>query len=227
MARRSQVARHFQQLIVVNELTQVFLASCPVVNAIQELAQAQLHAIPLQHVTNALADSLARPAQVDFKHLTHVHPRRHTQRVQHDVAGRTVGHVRHVFNRHNLGHHTLVTVPPGHLVTRLQPALDSHVDLDHFQHTSGQVVTLGQLLALFFKGEVKAVACLLKRVLDAFQLGCDVVLCWRMSNQWNFSQKPVGLVDLGALGQLLWAPIGKRAFKQLSDTVKRVGFHDT
>ena len=48
-----------------------------------------------------------------------------------------------------------------------------------------------------------------------------------MSNQWNFSTDvEVGLVDLGALGQLLRAAVGGLADQQLLDAVERVGLDD-
>ncbi len=49
-----------------------------------------------------------------------------------------------------------------------------------------------------------------------------------MSNQWNFStDDEVGLVELGALGQLVRAAVGDLAGQQLLDPVERVGFDDT
>ena len=75
-----------------------------------------------------------------FKHLTDVHTGRHAERVQNDVGGTTVGHVRHVFNRADLGDHTLVTVTAGHLVARLQTTAFGDVHLDHLEHARGQFV---------------------------------------------------------------------------------------
>jgi hypothetical protein len=163
------------------------LAAGLVVDLVQELAHLGHGGFALQHVADALAQALAGPAQVDFQHLTHVHPRGHAQRVQHDVGGRAVGHVGHVFDRHDLGHHTLVAVTAGHLVARLQAALDGQVDLDHLQHAGGQLVALGQLLALLFEGQVEAVAGLLQRVLDRLELVGQASSAGRMSNQWYLS----------------------------------------
>ena len=64
----------------------------------------------------------------------------------------------------------------GHLVARLQMALDGQIDLDHFEHAGRQLVALGELLALFFKGQVKHVALLLNGSLDAFQLRGHIVI---------------------------------------------------
>ena len=55
----------------------------------------------LEHLADLEAQALRRPAQVGFQHLTDVHARRHAQRIQHDVDRRTVGEVRHVFDRHD------------------------------------------------------------------------------------------------------------------------------
>jgi hypothetical protein len=98
---------------------------------------------------------------VHFQHLADVHARRHAQRVEHDVARRAVGHVGHVFDRNDLGHHALVAVAAGHLVARLQAALDGQVDLDHLEHAGRQLVALRELLALFLEQQVEAVARLL------------------------------------------------------------------
>ena len=95
-----------------------------------------------------------------FEHLADVHPRRHAQRIQHDVDRRAVGHVRHVLDRHDLRDHALVAVAAGHLVARLQAALDGEVDLDHLQHARRQLVALRELLALLFEREVELVALL-------------------------------------------------------------------
>ena len=162
-----------------------------------------------------------------FQHLTNVHTRRNAQGVQHDVHGSAVGHVRHVFHRGDLGDHTLVTVAAGHLVTGLQAALDRDVDLDHFEHACWQLVTLRELLALFFKSQIEAVAGLLQRVLDALQLGGDVLIGRTDVKPMELlDRSQVGFVYLGALGQLVGAAVGSLPVEQFGNTVKRVGFHN-
>jgi hypothetical protein len=101
--------------------------------------------------------------------------------------GRAVGHVGHVLDRNDLGHHTLVAVAAGHLVARLQAALDGQVDLDHLQHARGQLVALRQLLALLFEGQVEAVARLLEEFLMLSSWLATSSSAGRMSNQWYFS----------------------------------------
>jgi hypothetical protein len=165
-----QVAGHLEHLVVAQRVDLLGLAARLVVQLVEELAQFGHAGLLLQHVADALADALAGPAQVHFQHLAHVHPRGHAQRVEHDVAGRAVGHVGHVLDGDDLGHHALVAVAAGHLVARLQAALDGQVDLDHLQHAGGQLVALGELLALLFEGEVEAVARLVEAVLDALEL---------------------------------------------------------
>ena len=140
---------------------------------------------------------------------------------------RAVGHVGHVLDRHDLRHHALVAVAAGHLVARLQAALDGQVDLDHLQHAGGQLVALRQLLALFFERQVEAVARLLERVLDALELVGQVFV-------GRTDVEPVVLLDLGqvllvdgrALGDLVRAAVGRLADQQLLDAVERVGLDD-
>jgi hypothetical protein len=78
-------------------------------------------------------------------------------------------------------------VTAGHLVARLQAALDGQVDLDHLQHAGGQLVALGELLALFFEGQVEAVALLLEEFLMLSSCAATPSSAGRMSNQWYFS----------------------------------------
>ena len=116
------------------------LATRFVVQLVEELAQLGHLGLLLQHVADPLTDALAGPAEVNLEDLADVHSRRHAERIQHDVARRAVGHVRHVFDRHDLGDDALVAVTAGHLVARLQAALDGQVDLDHLQHAGRQLV---------------------------------------------------------------------------------------
>jgi hypothetical protein len=109
---------------------------------------------------------LRGPAEVGLENLADVHPRRHAQRVQHDVHRRAVGHVRHVFDRDDLGDHALVAVAAGHLVAGLQAALHGQVDLDHLLHARRQFVALGQLLLLRFEATSKSL-----RVLSSCRAG--------------------------------------------------------
>ncbi len=84
-----------------------------------------------------------------FEHLTDVHARRHAQRIQHDVDRRTVGEIRHVFDRNDRRDDALVAVTAGHLVAGLHAALHREVHLHHLEHARGEIVAgrdLGFLL---------------------------------------------------------------------------------
>ncbi len=80
-----------------------------------------------------------------FEDLADVHSRRHTQRVQHHIDRRTVFEERHVFGWQDARNHTLVTVTAGHLVARLQLALNRHEDLDHLEHARSEFIAPFQL----------------------------------------------------------------------------------
>ena len=68
--------------------------------------------------------------------------------------------MRHILDRSNARDDALVTVATGHLVARLQAALDGKVYLDHLEHARGQLVALGQLFALFLESEIELVTLL-------------------------------------------------------------------
>ena len=141
-----KVLRQFHQLFVV-EAVEIFLLAGAVVHLVQEGADLR-GLFGLEHFGNTPADTLGGPAQVHFENLTDVHTGRHAERVQADVGGTTVGHVRHVFDRADLGDHTLVTVTAGHLVAGLQTALLGDEHLDHLQNARRQLVAAIELVAL-------------------------------------------------------------------------------
>ena len=57
----------------------------------------------------------------------------------------------------DLGDHALVAVAAGHLVAGCRRRLTARYTLTIFSTPAGQLVALGQLLALFFEGQVEAV----------------------------------------------------------------------
>ena len=72
-----------------------------VVDLIEILANFGVGRLRGKHFTNAIANAFGRPTQVGFQNLAHIHSGRNAQGVQHNVNGRAIGHVRHVFNRNN------------------------------------------------------------------------------------------------------------------------------
>ncbi len=95
---------------------------------------------------------------MSFQHLADVHSRRNAERVQDDIDRRAVVEVRHVLDRDDRRDHALVTVPAGHLVAGLDPALDREVDLDHLQHARREIVAGGDLRLLLVEAAIELVA---------------------------------------------------------------------
>jgi len=117
--------------LVFGEVIQVLGLAGAVVDLLQQLAQlGRLGS--LQHVADALTRPFA-PTRGESRDLADIHPRRHAERIQHDVHRGAIGHVR-MSRRNDARHDALVAVTAGHLVARLQAALDGQVHLDHLQH---------------------------------------------------------------------------------------------
>src|SRR5690554_3860761 len=173
-----------------------------VVDLVQQLAQFHNFTLLFQHTADLFAQSLGGCAEMGFQNLTNVHPRRYTQRVQHDINGGTVLVVRHIFNRHNRGDNTLVTVTTGHLVARLNTTLDSQVHLDDLQHARGKVVALLQLAFLVIKASLVLLLAIFQTLLGFLQqLIKTFVFHAKLEpvRARQFSQ--VGLIQLGAFLQ--------------------------
>ena len=90
-----------------------------------------------------------------FEDLADIHPAGHAERVQHDVDRGAVFEIGHVLDRHDARDDALVAVPAGHLVARLQLALDRDEDLDLFHDARRQLVAALQFfdLALEARGQ--------------------------------------------------------------------------
>ncbi len=129
-----------------------------VIDLVQELTQFNDFTLLFKHAVDLLAQPLSREAEVGFEDLTDVHTRRYTQRVEDDIHRSTVGIVRHVFNRHDHGDHTFVTVTTGHLVARLDTTADGKVNLDDLEYTWSKIIALLQLALLVFELVVKQTA---------------------------------------------------------------------
>ena len=108
---------------------------------------------------------------MSLEYLSNVHTRWNTEGVQDHIHRGAILKVWHVFNRHNLGDYTLVSVTTGHLVTDLKLALDGHVNLDQLDDTRGEFVAF---LVTFDLGQVAIanlvlfLADLVHQVPDAF-----------------------------------------------------------
>src|SRR5208282_1932735 len=103
----------------------------------------------LQQLRNLQTQFIARPSEVGFKNLPHVHTAGHTERVQDDLDRRSILEVRHILFRQNARDHALVAVAPGHFVADAQLALHRDVHLHQLDHARRQLIALGQLVFLF------------------------------------------------------------------------------
>ena len=66
---------------------------------------------------NVKSKSFRRKTQVDLKHLSDIHTRRHTKRIQNNIQRAPVRKKRHILYRKHTGNDTLVTVTSGHLIS--------------------------------------------------------------------------------------------------------------
>ena len=114
-----------------------------------------------------------------------------------------------------------------HLVARLQATFHGKVHLDHLQNARWQLVTLCELLTLFFKRQVKLMALLFERFLSLFKHDS-------MSLVRQADVKPLPAIEINeiffgdrrALCKLTRTTIDRLLDQQLLDTIKRVVFHD-
>ena len=86
-----------------------------------------------------------------FQNLPDIHAARHAERVEHNIDGGAVIEIGHVFNWNDAADDTLVAVPAGHFIARLQFALDRHIYLDHFHNPGRQFVTALQFVDLILE----------------------------------------------------------------------------
>jgi hypothetical protein len=108
---------------------------------------------------------------VRLEDLADIHPRRHAQRVQHEVHRGPVREERHVLHRHDLGDDALVAVTAGHLVARLKLALHGDEDLDHLHHARRQVVAAADLLDLVLEAVIERAFLRLVLLVQGLDLG--------------------------------------------------------
>ena len=87
----------------------------------------------------AEAETLGGPTQMNFKHLTDIHPSRHTQRIQDQIHRRSVFEERHILHRDNLGNNALIAMAAGHLISGSDLAALGNRDTHHHIHTRREV----------------------------------------------------------------------------------------
>src|SRR6266478_214665 len=100
----------------------------------------------VEKTREAVAQLLGGPAEVRLENLADVHTRRNAERVENDLDGSAVGHVGHVFLRHDAGNDALVAVAAGHLVADGKLALHGDIDLDQLDDARRQFVALLELI---------------------------------------------------------------------------------
>ena len=171
-----QIAAQLDDLIVIERFKINHLTVMVVVYLGEELAYLGDLGIGLQHHIDLFAQPLGSPAQVSFENLADIHPRRHAERIQHHVHRCAIRHVRHVLNRNNTRHHTLVAVATRHLVARLQTALHRDIHLDHLLHAGLQLIALRQLFLLQLERGIKFCTLLGQAFLDLFHLRSHLVI---------------------------------------------------
>ena len=71
------------------------------VDLFEELPQLADFHLLLEHLIDLQSKAVRRHAEVSLQDLTHVHSRRHTQRVQDDINRLTVVIVGHIFHGHD------------------------------------------------------------------------------------------------------------------------------
>ena len=144
----AQVAGQFHDRFGIQAAEVFLLPTGLVVDPFQVAAHGGGGGPRTHHVADLAAQLLGGPTHMGLQNLADVHPRGHAQRVENDVDGGPVLHVRHVLHRDYGGDHALVAVPSRHLVARLHVTLDGQVDLDHFQNARRQIVAGGDLAPL-------------------------------------------------------------------------------
>ena len=210
----------------VRQAVEVFVLARAVVNLIEEVTDLT-DLFGTKHLFDTPADALGGPAEVNFEHLTDVHTRRHAQRVQDDVGGTTVGHVRHVFDRADLRDHALVAVAAGHLVAGLQTTTFGNVHLDHLQDARREFVTARELVFLdlvlafvVFARGFNRLARKFDLVLSAFLFHAEVEeLVARRPGEHVLREFHAGFVAFRTAGNLL-------ADEETAQTIEGVAFDD-
>ena len=128
--------------------------------------------IGLGHLLQLFPKSFGGKAQMTLQYLTHVHTRRNTQGIEHQINRAAVGKKGHILFGQKPGHHALVAMTSCHFVTNREFPLGGNVNLDHFDHAGRQVVTLFHALG----NALIAFAHLICLICMAGEDGADLVL---------------------------------------------------
>ena len=172
----AQIACHLDDFLI-GERLQVFLAAAiAVIDSLQELTQLGDFALLFEHHINLLAQTFGSEAKVGFENLTHVHPRGHAQRVEHDIHRLALLVIGHIFHRHDDRDNTLVTVAARHFVAGLNAAFDGEIHLNDFQHARCQIVAALQLAFFVVKARFQLRALLGQLRFGIVELGVDGII---------------------------------------------------
>jgi len=110
-------------------------------------------------------------------------------------------------------HHALIAVAAGHLVARLDAALDRQVNLDHLEYAGGQIITLHQLAAFLVELLVECLALLIELPGDFFELIVEF-LGLHPNFEPAVTRQVVEIVDADrcVATQTVWSPFGQISY---------------
>src|SRR5215213_2023248 len=214
------VAQGFDSLVLAIDLLQQVLERPGIALAIDGI-------VGVDRLTDLEPEASAGPAQMGLENLADIHATRHTQRVEHDVRMGAVLEERHVLDRHDLRHHTLITVAACHLVAGLDLALHRDEDLDHLHHARRQLVASLQLLDLIEESLLEPLLAVVVLLPDGLDLGHQLVV-WRGElpplRTRIFFEHRTG--DLGVLLEAFWSRNTLAVLEHLGQTAVDVAIED-
>ena len=79
---------------------------------------------------------------MNLQHLSDIHTGRHTQGVQHNIQGTSVGKEGHILHRKHSGNHTLVSMTACHLIAHGNLSLLGNVNAHGLVHAGSQLVSV-------------------------------------------------------------------------------------
>ena len=151
---------------------------------------------------NLDAKLFTSPAKVCLEHLSDVHARRHTQRVQDQIDRSTILQEWHVLLGDDLGHNTLVTMAPGHFISHGQLALGSDEHAYRLDNTGINLIPGCHAAGLLFVLGLKVIEALGEApddlenlVFDRRRIDRDLVIDQRQFAQQRLCDLAVGRDD--------------------------------